>query len=271
MKRRNSIGSLILLGILLVNTKIIWAGAHLSRVVERKVEYTDGTTTCSGFISLDTALKGKRPAILVVHEWWGCNDYSRKRARMLAELGYVAFAVDLYGEGKLAENPEQAMQYATPFYQDPALMMKRLEAALNALKRNDKVDTSKIAAIGYCFGGSMLLNAAKLGINLKGVVSFHGGLNGIPATPGSTKARILVCHGGADSFVSAEEIKSFKSNLDSVGVTYQFVVYPGATHAFTNPDATKLGIKFEMPIRYNLSGDHKSWSAVQRFLENLFK
>lgn len=246
------------------------AGDHKAGIIETALNYTEGTTQCRGYIAYNPNLKGRQPAVLVVHEWWGCNDYARKRARMLAELGYVAVAVDLYGDGKVAADPEQAMQYARPFYTDPGLMMRRVVAALTALKVQENVDTNKIAGIGYCFGGSMLLNAAKLGVPFKGVVSFHGGLNGVPAKPGVTSSRILVCHGGADSFVSAEEIRAFKVNLDSAGVRYEWKVYPGATHAFTNPEATKIGLAFHMPIRYNASGDKQSWIAMQRFLKDVF-
>src|SRR4029079_17160087 len=146
----------------------------------------------------------KRPAIIVVPEWWGCTEYTRMRARMLAELGYIAIATDMYGDGKIADNPTDAQTYATPFYKDPVLGKSRIAAAVNKISTYPQADVNKMAAIGYCFGGSMVLNAAKLGMNFKGVVSFHGGLAGVPATPGTTKAKILVCHGAADKFISAE-------------------------------------------------------------------
>jgi dienelactone hydrolase len=235
-----------------------------------EVSYTSGGVNCKSFIAYDGNQKGKRPAIVVIPEWWGNNDYSKWRARQLAELGYIAIAVDMYGDDKIAADPKQAQEYATPFYKDPALGESRIESAVNKLKEYPQTDATKMAAIGYCFGGSMVLNAAKLGMDFKGVVSFHGGLATVPATAGSTKANILVCHGAADKFVSEADIKNFKSNLDSLKVPYTFNVYPDATHAFSNPDATANGKKFNMPIAYNEAADKKSWSDMKEFLKKIF-
>jgi dienelactone hydrolase len=241
-----------------------------SSIKGEEVTYTDGSTTLKGFVAYDEKQQGLRPAIIVVPEWWGNNDYTRKRARMLAELGYIAIAADMYGDGKIASNPTEAQNYATPFYKDPQLGQSRLQAAAKKLKEYSQADGTKLAAIGYCFGGSMVLNAAKMGMDLKGVVSFHGGLATVPAKKGNTKAKILVCHGGADKFISATDSTSFRNNLDSVKATYTFKVYEGATHAFTNPDATAIGKKFNMPIEYNEAADKQSWADMTEFFKGIF-
>ncbi|MEP7145005.1 MAG: dienelactone hydrolase family protein [Ferruginibacter sp.] len=241
-----------------------------SSIKGEEVSYTDGTTTLKGYVAYNEKQQGKRPAIIVVPEWWGNNDYTRMRARMLAESGYIAIAADMYGDGKIAGNPADAQAYATPFYKDPQLGKSRLEAAVKKIKEYPQADANKMAAIGYCFGGSMVLNGAKLGMGLKGVVSFHGGLATVPAKAGITKAKILVCHGGADKFISEADIKSFRNNLDSVKAPYIFKVYGGATHAFTNPDATANGKKFNMPIEYNEAADKQSWTDMKEFFKTIF-
>ena len=240
-------------------------------IKEEAVSYTSGGVTLKSFIYYNENVKGKRPAVIVIPEWWGNNDYSKMRARQLAELGYIAIAADMYGDDKIGTTPAEAQALATPFYKDPQLGKSRIEAALAKIKEYPQTDANKIAAIGYCFGGSMVLNAAKLGTNLKGVVSFHGGLGGsAPATAGSTKAKILVCHGAEDKFTTAADIASFKGNLDSLHVPYSFIVYPNATHAFTNPNATANGKMFNMPIAYNEAADKKSWNDMKAFFKTIF-
>jgi dienelactone hydrolase len=192
------------------------------------------------------------------------------RARKLAELGYLAMAVDMYGSGKIANDPQQAQAMATPFYQNPGLAKTRLLAALNKVKEFPQADTAQVAAIGYCFGGYVVLNAAKLGAGLKGVVSFHGNLTGAPPSKDLLKTKVLVCHGGADKFVSEKEVAAFKKSMDSVGADYTFKVYPGATHAFTNPAATETGKKFQMPIEYNAAADTASWNDMKTFFSSIF-
>jgi dienelactone hydrolase len=241
-----------------------------SSIKVEQVTYTDGSATLKGYVAYDTKQKGKRPAIVVVPEWWGCTDYAKSRAVMLAELGYIAIAADMYGGGKIAENPTDAQAYATPFYTDPQLGKSRIEAAVKKITSYPQADAGKMAATGYCFGGSMVLNAAKMGMDFKGVVSFHGGLAGVPATPGTTKANILVCHGAADKFISAEELKNFRDNLDAMKVPYTFKSYEGATHAFSNPAATPTGIKFNMPIAYNEAADKQSWIDMKDFFKKIF-
>ena len=242
-----------------------------STVKGEEVTYTsaDGTQL-KGYVAYDRSKKAERPAIIVIPEWWGCNAYIRKRADMLAALGYIAIAADMYGEGKQGNNPKEAGALAAPFYGNPQLAKERIEAAVAKIKSYPETDGSKMACIGYCFGGSMSLFAAKLGMDFKGVVSFHGGLAGVPAETGVTKAKILVCHGAADKFVSADEVKNFRSNLDAVKVPYTFITYPNATHAFSNPDATANGKKFSLPIAYNEAADKKSWNDMKAFFKTLF-
>ena len=222
-----------------------------------------------GFVTYDQNVKGKRPGILVVPEWWGLNNYTRSRAKQLAELGYVALAIDMYGDGKQGNDPQSAQSLATPFYQDPTLTRVHIDAAIDKIKSFPQTDTANIAAIGYCFGGFVVLNAAKLGADLKGVVTFHGGLGGVVPNKDSLKAKILVCHGGDDEFENPH-VAEFKKQMDSVGADYTFKIYPGATHAFSNPDATATGIKFNMPIKYNAAADTASWNDMKEFLKKLF-
>jgi dienelactone hydrolase len=238
---------------------------------EETVTYKSDDVELRGFVVYDENMKEKRPAILVVPEWWGVNDYVKSRARQMASLGYIAMAVDIFGKGETASNPNEAQALTKPFYQDPQLAYKRLEAALNKIKEYKQTDNRNIAAIGYCFGGAVVLNSAKLGAPLKGVVSFHGTLAGVVPKKDLMKAKILVCHGANDRFTPPEEVQKFRHQLDSVGADYVFKTYPNATHAFTNPDATKLGKQFDIPIAYNAEADKNSWNDMKIFLNRLFK
>lgn len=224
-----------------------------------------------GYVAWDTSVAGKRPVVLVVHEWWGLNDYVKRRVRELAGLGYLAMAVDFYGNGKRADNPTDAGNLAGPFYKDPAMAQARFDAALNAVRKYEQADSSKIAAIGYCFGGTQVLNMANLGENLLGVVSFHGGLQVVTPDKAKLKAQVLVCHGGADPFVPAEQVAQFRKQMDSIGAKYTFKEYAGATHAFSNPDATATGEKFKIPIAYNAAADTASWNEMKTFFGTIFK
>jgi len=238
-------------------------------IKEDSVSYSLDGKTFKGYIVYDSGKQDKRPGVLVVHEWWGLNEYSRSRARQLAEMGYIAMAVDMFGDGKTGDDPKSAEELATPFYKDPALAKTRLDAALNKLKEYTQTDSANIAAIGYCFGGFVVLNAAKLGADLKGVVSFHGGLGGVPVKKDLMKAQILICHGEADDFVN-KEVGPFKKEMDSAGIEYTFKSYPNATHAFTNPGATEKGKKFNMPIQYNATADSASWNDMRAFFDRIF-
>lgn len=239
-------------------------------IKEEAVAYTADTAHLKGYVTYDANKKGKRPGVIVVHEWWGLGDYVRGRAKQLAEMGYIAMAADMYGEGKTGDNPQKAGELATPFYKDPNLAKTRLDAALSKLKSYEQTDTANIAAIGYCFGGYVVVNAAKLGANLKGVVSFHGGLAGAPANKDLLKAKMLICHGEKDNFVPDNEVNAFKKGMDSIGADYTFKVYPNATHAFTNPQATEIAKKFNMPIKYNAAADSASWNDMKDFFGKIF-
>jgi dienelactone hydrolase len=242
-----------------------------SKLKEDNVTYSGDNTTMNGYIVYDENKEGARPAVLVIHEWWGLNDYSKGRARQLAELGYIAMAVDMYGNGKTADNPDAAGKLATPFYQNPQMMKTRFDAAAEKLKTYPQTDASKMAVMGYCFGGAQSLNLARMGEDLKGAVSFHGNLIGVPLDKSKLKADILVCHGGADPFVPQEEVNKFKQQMDSAGVQYTFKAYEGAVHAFTNPNATAMGEKFKIPIKYDAAADSASWNDMKQFFEKIFQ
>jgi dienelactone hydrolase len=240
------------------------------KVTEEAVTYAANDITFHGYVAYDQNQQGKRPAVLVVHEWWGLNEYVRNRVKQLADMGYIAMAVDMFGEGKTAANPQEAQKLAGPFYQDPSLTRTRLEAALNRLRQYEQADPGRIAAIGYCYGGYVVLNAAKLGMPLTGVVSFHGNLAGAPANKDLLRSKVLVCHGEADQFISQQEISNFKSSMDSIGADYTFKSYPNATHAFTNPAATATGKEFNLPISYNAEADRASWNDMKAFFGKIF-
>lgn len=242
-----------------------------SNLKEENITYSGDGITMDGYVVYDANKEGLRPAVLVVPEWWGLNDYPKMRARKLAELGYIAMAIDVYGNGKTVDNPDDAGKMATPFYQNPKMAKARFDAALNKLKTYSQADTNNIAAVGYCFGGGMVLNMARLGENLKGVVSFHGGLVGAPADKDLLKAKILVCHGADDQFVKPEEVAKFKKQMDSIGANYTFKQYPNAGHSFTNPRSTEVGEKFKIPVRYNAAADSASWNDMKDFFGRVLK
>ena len=240
-----------------------------SSIKEDSVSMTINGKNYTGFVAYNDNEKGSRPAIIVVPEWWGLNDYTRSRAKQLAGLGYIAMAIDMYGNGKLGTDPKMAQELATPYYNDPTMAKTHIHAAIEKIKTFPQADTSRIAAIGYCFGGFIVLNAAKLGADLKGVVTFHGGLGGVAPQKDLLKAKILVCHGGADEFENPH-VAEFKKQMDSVGADYTFKVYPNATHAFSNPAATETGKKFNMPIAYNAAADSASWNDMKEFFKKIF-
>jgi dienelactone hydrolase len=247
-----------------------WSKSPAPKVREETVRYKAGDIKAVGFVAYDENRKGKLPVVLVVHEWWGLNDYPKMRARMLAELGYFAMAVDLYGDGKIAASPAEAQQLAGRFYQNPSLVKINMDAAVEKIREFPRADPGNMAAIGYCFGGFSVLNYAKLGAPLKGVVSFHGGLGGVVPDKGLLKARLLICHGGSDKFVSMSDVELFKHRMDSIGANYTVKVYPNATHAFSNPESTANGKRFNMPIEYNAAADKNSWNDMKVFLERIF-
>ena len=253
------------------NTSTEKETAKTTGIKAESVSYGTDSAKLTGFVAYDSTVDTKRPVVLVVHEWWGINDYIKSRVKQLADLGYLAIAVDMYGDGKMGTNPDEAGKLAMPFYQNPALAKSRFDAALTKIKTYAQADTSKIAAIGYCFGGGMVLNIARLGEPLNGVVSFHGSLVGTPADKNLLKAKILVCHGADDQFVKPEEVATFKKQMDSIGADYTFKQYAGATHAFSNPAATEMGQRFKIPIAYNATADTASWAAMKDFFGKIFK
>jgi dienelactone hydrolase len=246
--------------------------AAQAAVQEEEVTYGDRETPLKGYLAFDDGVAGMRPGVLVVHEWWGLNDYARKRARMLAELGYIALAVDMYGEGKTTGHPDDAGKFSGELRRNLPLAEARFLAALNFLRQQPKVDVEKIAAIGYCFGGGMVLEMARTGVDLAGVASFHGSLETTtPATPDKVKAKVLVLNGADDTFVTPEQIAAFKQEMEAAGVDYRFVNYPEARHSFTNPEADEFGKKFNLPLAYDQEADRKSWQAMQDFFAEIFK
>lgn len=241
-------------------------------LITQNVVYKDGDTELTGYLAYDDSLTTPAPGILVMQEWWGLNDYIKGRAEQLAKLGYVAFAPDMYGTGKQAATVEEAQNLSSPFYTDPEMMRRRAKAGLDVLSAQPQTDKNNLAAIGYCFGGTAALELARSGADIKGVVSFHGGLaTGKPATPGTVKAQILALNGGNDPFVPQEQKDAFAAEMKNAGVTLRSIDYPGATHAFTNPAATERGKKFGLPLAYDADADKKSWDEMLAFFTSIFK
>jgi dienelactone hydrolase len=238
-------------------------------IKEQKLNYQIDGTEYFNYVYYNASNNGKRPGILVVDEWWGLTDYGKKRARDLASLGYISMVVDMYGNEKTVEDPQNAGKLASVIYKEPSLAKKRMDVAIEHLKKYSQTDPSKIGAIGYCFGGFVVLNAAKLGSDLKGVVSFHGGLDGAKPDKEKMKAKIMVCHGADDPFENPN-VEKFKREMEEAGVDYRFIIYPGATHAFSNPKATAKGEKYNMPIKYNEEADKRSWNEMKEFFEKIF-
>ena len=232
---------------------------------------TAGDTTCKGYLAYDGAAGEPRPGVLVVHEWWGLDDYIRGRGRMLAELGYTALAVDMYGDGRTAADPEGAGALMNSVLGDMDAGTARLEAAFDVLSRHPSADADRMAAIGYCFGGAMVLHGARIGMDLKGVVSFHGALGSFhkPAK-GEVKAKVLVCHGAADAMVSEEDVAGFKQEMADAGADCRFVAYEGALHGFSNPEATANGERFGLPLKYDEAADRRSWDDMKALFSEIF-
>jgi dienelactone hydrolase len=238
----------------------------------KEVTYSNNGETLKGYLAYDDAIKGKRPGVLVVHEWWGHNEYARKRARMLAEQGYTALALDMYGDGKQAHHPDEAGKFAGEVAKNLPLAKSRFDAALKFLKQQENVDAGNIAALGYCFGGSVALQMARLGEDLKAVASFHGGLSTqTPAQPGKVKAQIISFTGANDPMIPPEQVAAFQEEMENAGVSYKTVVFPGVTHSFTNPAADENGRKFNLPLAYDAHADKASWEETRKFLAEVFK
>lgn len=243
--------------------------AAFAAIKTKEVEYKQGETRLQGFFAWDDAVKGKRPGVLVVHEWWGHNEHARNQARRLAEAGYVGFALDMYGKGKVATHPKDAEAFMTEATKDPAVVTARFNAALDQLKKNSRVDPSKVAAIGYCFGGAVVLGQARAGANLAAVASFHGLLaTQSPAEPGKIRARILVQTGEDDPMIPAAQVEAFKSEMMAAGAKFDVISYPGVKHSFTNPHADAAGMA---ALAYNRDADQKSWETMLEMFKEVFR
>lgn len=247
----------------------MWAVSVDAAVQTQTIKYQDGEQECQGFLAWDDAVAGPRPGVLVVHEWWGLNEYARERARQLAALGYVAFAADMYGEGKTVSHPQDAGAMAAKIRSNIQAWRKRARAALEVLQAQPQCDKQKIAAIGYCFGGSTVLQLAYSGADLKAVVTFHAALPvATPEEAQRIRPRILVCHGADDQFIPQDAITAFRSALDKAGVKYEFVAYPGAVHSFTVPDAEKHNVE---GLKYHKEADEASWKKMLALFEQTLR
>lgn len=235
-----------------------------AEIVTERVVYKDGDTELEGIRSYDSAAVGKRPGVLLLHEWWGINDYMERRAKEYAALGYVAFVADLYGKGIRASSPDQAKKLSAPFYQDRSLFRRRAQAGLGVLVKDSLVDFEKLAALGYCFGGTAALELARSGVDLDGVIVFHGGLsNPAPADAKNIKGAVLVMIGADDPFIPPAEREGFKNEMKSADIPLEYVEYPGAVHAFTNPGSDGYQLS---GIAYNKAADTDSFKRSKEFL-----
>lgn len=248
---------------------LFFSSAVSAAIQTETVRYRDGEQELQGYIAWDDAASGKRPGVMVVHEWWGLNDYAKQRARMLAELGYVAFAVDMYGPDKVTDHPQQAGEWMKMITANQAAWQQRALAGLEQLRKHPKVDTASLAAIGYCFGGATVMQMTYAGADLKGVASFHGSLP-VPTEEQAAKisSSIFIAHGNADSFIPTERVLQFQSALDKAGTDWQMTSYGGARHGFTNPSADQYGIE---NVKYSAAADQRSWAQLQRFFAEIFK
>ena len=216
-------------------------------------------------VRLPKNFKEKVPLVVIVHEWWGRTPYIQKRAEMITEKGYAALAIDLYGNGQTVTTPDEAKALATPFYENPETSVELLKSYIELAKRNPHIDENQIYVIGYCFGGTQALNLARSGADIQGVVSFHGGLATTYPTR-SIQAKVLVLNGAADPMVPPKDVKALEAEMKKAGAQYKMVHYPGALHAFTNPKATEVGKKYNIPIAYNKKADKESWKELLKFL-----
>jgi dienelactone hydrolase len=236
----------------------------LASVEARNVTLPDGLGSAVVYVATDPQ---PGPGVIVVHEWWGLNDYARERARKLAEAGHTAIAVDMYGHGKVADHPKDAHGFMEAALADPEAMNARFAAARDALVAVANVDAARVYAIGYCFGGAVVLNQARMGVDLAGVASFHGALGtNSPARPGAVKARLLVATGGADPMVPPEQVGAFVTEMSEAGAELSLLSFPGVLHSFTNPAATEVGRNHDMPLAYDRHADEASWRALMDFI-----
>ncbi len=240
-------------------------------ILTSRIEYAVGDASHSAYLAYDDEIAENRPGVIIVHEWWGLNDYIVRRAHMLAELGYVALAIDMYGGGRTAGNPDEAGQLMTAVLNDMDTGTAALRAGYELLLDQPGVDAARTAAIGYCFGGAMVLHMARIGMPLKAVASFHGALGSFHAAePGSIQAKILVCHGAADSMVTRDDLESFKREMDAARADYEVLLLDGARHGFSNPEADVNAEKYGIDLGYSADADEKSWSALLGVFKQVF-
>ena len=235
---------------------------------EEPVTYTDGEATMKGFVVYDDASQAKRPGIIMVHEWWGITNHMHNQARKLAQQGYTVLIADMFGDAKTADNPKDAGALASSVMKNPAAMQSRFKAAQEQLAKQASVNPQRIGAVGYCFGGAVVLNMARAGADLAAVAGFHAslGLNTPAPAPGAVKADVLILNGADDPFVKREQYDAVKKDFDAAKVNYRVIEYPGAVHAFTNPEATELGKKFNLPLRYDAKVDQEAEAEAAKFL-----
>jgi dienelactone hydrolase len=239
------------------------------QVRTQTVKYKLGDVTMIGYMAWDDAVPGRRPGVLVVHEWYGLNDYAKSRARQLAQMGYVALAADMYGNGVAATDAAEAGKLAKALRDDRPLMRARAREAIETLRKNPLCDPQRIAAIGYCFGGGVVLELARSGADIAGVVSFHGNLDTPnPDDAKNIRAKVLVLHGADDPHVNAAQIANFQQEMRNANVDWQMIFYGGAVHSFTNPAA---GDDPSRGVAYNAAADRRSWEAMKRFFDEIFK
>ena len=236
------------------------------------IVYESNGVPLHGFLAWDGPKKGKRPGVLVVHEWWGADEHGKKRARQLAELGYTALAVDMYGHGKLAKNPDEAGQLMMQVLSDPATLKKRFDAGRTRLAQETATDAMRTAAIGFCFGGTVVLEMARSGADLRAVAAFHPGSldTKTKAREGAVKAKVLVAIGADDPFVSAEQREGFRCEMSAARVEHELVEYPGAKHGFMVEAATERGKKYGLPLAYDAKADKDAWAMLEQLLERAF-
>lgn len=243
-----------------------------AKVVGEEVKYTVDGQEMTGYLAYDDASDAQRPGVLVVHEWWGHNAYSRKRAEMLAALGYTALALDMYGTGKLADHPKDAKAFMMETMKNVSVAEKRFDAAHRLLKSQSNVDASKTAAIGYCFGGAVVLHAARTGRDLAGVVSYHGSLNAMAEAPmGGIKPAVRVFTGAADPMIKSDQVEAFKTEMTKARADFSVTSYPGVLHSFTNPEADMFAAKYKMPVGYDAMADADSWAKTRAFFQDIFR
>ncbi len=240
-------------------------------ILTNRIEYAVGDASHEGYLAYDDEAAETRPGIVIVHEWWGLNDYIVRRAHMLAELGYVALAIDMYGGGQTAADPAQAGELMTGVLNDMDSGTAALRAGYELLLDQPAVDRERTAAIGYCFGGAMVLHMARIGMPLSAVASFHGALGSFhTADAGSIQAKILVCHGAADSMVSMADLDAFKQEMDAAQADYEVLLLDGAKHGFSNPQADVNAEKYGIDLGYQQQADEQSWNAMRALFDRVF-